>query len=407
MNRSEGVLSAEHFAINGFKFSAVAAGVKHAGTDRLDLALIAADSPCELAGVTTTNLVAAAPVHITRERVASGRCQAVLANSGNANACTAEQGMSDALALTSAVAEGLGIDACLVVPMSTGVIGNPLPVARMSSQIPTLIRGLDTDRAEDVARAIMTTDTVPKTVLRRGETTSGPFSVLGIAKGAGMIAPNMATMLAVLVTDIRVSRPFLQECLQRAVEASFNRITIDADMSTNDTAVILSGGSVNAATLPDVAADRNAFADAVGGVCLDLAHRLVLDGEGVTKVVEIRVKGAPDRASAAAVARTIGDSLLVKTAFHGQDPNWGRIIAAAGRAGVSFVPDVVDLFIGTVPILRDGRLSPDDWESAAHGIMAAKEFSVLLDLKAGEAHASILTTDLSKEYVGINADYRS
>lgn len=400
-------MSGENCSLRGFRFSAVAAGVKHPGTARLDVGLIVADAPCELAGVTTTNIVAAAPVRITRERLATGMCQAVLANSGNANACTGEQGVWDAHVLMGAVADALGINEGLIVPLSTGVIGNPLPVERILTHIPPLIEGLDERRATDVARAIMTTDTRPKLVKLQQETSAGPFTILGLAKGAGMIAPNMATMLAVLLTDMRVPQRYLQDCLRDAVNVSFNRVTIDGDTSTNDTALLLAGGKDDALRLPDSGRERQIFADAVRSACLDLARQLVLDGEGVTKAVEVRVVGAPNEESARAVARTVADSMLVKTAFHGEDPNWGRILAAAGRAGVIFNPDAVSLFIGSVPILKEGRLSGEDWESAAREVMKQTEFSILLDLGAGGCEATMLTTDLSEEYVGINADYRS
>jgi glutamate N-acetyltransferase / amino-acid N-acetyltransferase len=393
--------------IEGYRFSAVAAGVKKPSTERLDFALITSDRPAVSAAVTTRNLVFAAPVEITRNRIADGLCQAILMNSGNANACTGDKGLQDALDLTGHVAHGLAIDPELVVAMSTGVIGNPLPVDRMVPRIPELIVRLDSRSFMDVAAAIMTTDTVPKTVRVQGEATGGPFTILGTAKGAGMIAPNMATLLAVLLSDVRVEHSFLKECLNEAVARSFNAITIDGDMSTNDTAVVMTGGSIDAHELSNSSADRAAFSSLLNEACENLARQLVLDGEGATKLVRIHVCGAPDAAAASKVARSVAESPLVKTAFHGEDPNWGRIVCAAGYSGVVFDPKRIDLSIGQVAILKDGALVHGDWESAAHNVMKSGEFPVILDLKCGAGEASLLTADLSEEYVTINADYRS
>lgn len=393
--------------INGFRFSAVAAGIKQAGTTRLDLGLILSEVPAPITGITTTNLVFAAPVAVTRKRLAKGISRGVLVNSGNANAYTGEKGMADTLDVTREVAEAIGMEPDLIIPMSTGVIGNPLPVDRMRAAIPALVGGLDSTRYMDVAHAMMTTDTRPKTVQLGGAVSTGPFRMLGMCKGSGMIAPNMATMLAVILTDIKVEQAFLKECLLEANERSFNSITVDGDTSTNDTLVILAGGRADAAELGAGRSDREAFRSSLNQACSDLARQIVLDGEGTTKVVEVCVTGAPDHNAAVRAARTIAESPLVKTAFHGEDPNWGRIICAAGRSGVSFDPARIDLYIGDVPIVKDGLIVAGDWESAAHKVMSAKEFTVLLDLKSGGHEARFLTTDLSEEYVTINADYRS
>ena len=393
--------------IKGFKFSAIAAGIKHADSDRLDLGLVAAEVPAVAAGVTTTNLVCAAPVEITRRCLEKGLCRAVLINSGNANAYTGDGGRQDALDLNLAVAHHLGTNLELVIPMSTGVIGNPLPKERMLQRIPELVLGVDRGSFGDVATAMMTTDTRPKTVCLDGWTSNGPFRILGMAKGAGMIAPNMATMLALILTDIRVEVSFLRESILYANSKSFNSITVDGDTSTNDTLVVLAGGAPDALELGPGREDREIFSSMLDRACTDLARQIVLDGEGATKAVEVQVCGAPDEDSARLVARAIAESPLVKSAFHGEDPNWGRIICSAGRAGVLFEPDRIDLFIGNVPIVRQGVLVQGDWESAAHEVMKAHEFSVLLDLKTGKGEAVMLTTDLSEEYVTINADYRS
>jgi len=392
--------------MNGFRFSAVPAGIKHPDSDRLDLGLIVAESEASAAAVTTTNLVCAAPVTITRQRIAKGVCRAVLVNSGNANAYTGERGIADTLSLTAAVARDLGISDELVVPMSTGVIGNPLPVERIVGRIPELVGKLDSNGLMDVARAIMTTDTRPKITSLESRAASVPFRLVGLAKGAGMIAPNMATMLAVVLADVRVEAAFLKEVLVDAAERTFNSITVDGDTSTNDTLLVLAGGAPGCPALSS-AADRKAFALLLNDACTDLAHQLVQDGEGATKLVTITVRGAANGQTAARIARVIAESPLVKTAFHGEDPNWGRIIAAAGRAGVPFDPDRIDLFIGDAAIVKHGVLVAGDWESGAHTIMKASEFSITLDLKSGDDQATMLTTDLSEEYVTINADYRS
>lgn len=393
--------------IAGFRFAAVAAGIKHSDSDRFDLGLIVSDVTASAAQVTTTNLVCAAPVTITRERIAGGRCSAVLVNSGNANAYTADKGLRDAESLTRAVSDELGIAPELVVPMSTGVIGNPLPVDRMMRRIPELVRSLRREGLPDVARAMLTTDTKPKTVSLSDEISGSPAHVVGLAKGSGMIAPNMATLLVTILTDVRVDAVFLRKALVEATRKSFNAITIDGDTSTNDTVVVMAGGHAAARELGDSTRDRETFCRLLEGACSDLALQIVRDGEGATKVVTVRVCGARDDHAAAVVARTIAESLLVKTALNGEDPNWGRIVCAAGRAGIAFDPDRVDLFIDDVPIVKAGSLVPSDWESAAHEVMKQAEFSILLDLKNGGGEAAFLTTDLSREYVSINADYRS
>lgn len=393
--------------MRGFRFSAVAAGIKAPGTERLDFGLISADVPAVAAGVTTTNLVCAAPVAITRERLSSGLCQAVLANSGNANGYTGEIGRRDAVELTGEAAGALGIDPELVVPLSTGVIGVPLPAERMRERIPDLVSGLEGTRFMDFARSIMTTDTRPKTVLLDGELSNGLVRIMGVAKGSGMIAPKMATMLAVVLADVRVETAFLRECLLEANSASFDCITVDGDTSTNDTLIVMAGGRPDAAALGHGQADRATFSHMLTQACADLARQIVLDGEGATKLVEVRVRGAEKKEDATRVARAIAESLLVKTAFAGEDPNWGRIIAVAGRAGVDFNPDRVDLFIGNVSVVREGELVSDDWEPRAAQAMKQREFSIVLNLRTGSSEAVFLTCDLSEEYVRINADYRT
>lgn len=392
--------------VNGFKFAAVSAQIKKLGTDRLDFGLIVAEAPCVTAGMTTTNRVFAAPVKVTRERLAAGLCRVIVANSGNANACTGEAGTAACLCVGDAVAKRLGVAENLVIPMSTGVIGAPFPTERMLKRIPELVERLSPEAAADFAHAIMTTDTRPKMCSYEGELSTGRFTVLGIAKGAGMIAPDMATMLAVALTDARPSLGFLREVVNQAGTATFNRITIDGDTSTNDTLVVMAGPSAGSPELKTMS-DEDTFASVLNAACDSLAEQMVADGEGATKLVRIRVSGAPSESAGMAVAKKVANSPLVKTAFHGEDPNWGRIIAAAGMAGVEFDPAQINLAIGDVPILVNGRMVEGDWETPAHTFMTKREFTVSLDLGAGDGQAEVLTTDFSKDYVTINADYRS
>ncbi len=393
--------------LDGFRFGAVSAEVKKIGAIRLDFALILTDRPAIVAGVTTQNLVHAAPVKLTRNVISNGMCQAVMVNSGNANAYTGEAGERDAELLVEKLGHELSIDPGLIVPMSTGVIGARLPVDRMASRIPELTRSLSPAGFHDVAQAIMTTDTVSKTVQKTGVLSNGTFKIIGMCKGAGMIAPHMATMLAILMTDIRVDQSFLVSTFRHCCDVSFNCVTIDGDTSTNDTAIVISGGAQDSRDLPDNPQDRHIFSSALQEACISLAEQIVMDGEGATKIVEIRVVSAADDDSAFRVARKIAESPLVKTAFHGEDPNWGRIICAAGNSGITFDPASVDLRIGDTPVVVNGKLVEGDWEKRAHQAMQERRFAVTLDLKIANGRATMLTSDFSEEYVTINADYRS
>lgn len=387
----------------GFRASGIPAGIKkHA---KPDLGLIVSDAPAAAAGVFTKNRVKAAPVLIDMERIASGKARAILVNSGCANCCTGRQGHADALATARAVAETLGIDENEVLLASTGVIGQPLPVDKMLSAIPALVQGLSEDGFPRLAEAMMTTDTVPKCVVRTGDIGGKPVSVTGVAKGAGMIQPNMATLLCFLVTDAAASPATLKTVLKRATDASFNRITIDGDTSTNDTAIILANG---ASGVPiDDAAQEMVFQELVSGVMVELAKMLVRDGEGATKLVEIRVCGANTEGDARQVADTVANSALVKTAIFGEDANWGRILAAAGRSGVDFDPDRIEIRFDDVTIFSEGIGRGADVEEAVTRVMKQPEFCIGIDLHAGEAFYSMWTCDFSVDYVRINADYRS
>lgn len=387
----------------GFRASGIAAGIKK--QVKPDLGLIVSDAPAAAAGVFTKNRVKAAPVLIDMERIASGKARAILVNSGCANCCTGQQGLADALATARSVANALGIDENEVLLASTGVIGQPLPVEKMIFAIPALVEGLSEDGFPRLAEAMMTTDTVPKCVVRKANIGGKPVSVTGVAKGAGMIQPNMATLLCFLATDAATSPATLKTVLKRATDASFNRITIDGDTSTNDTAIILANGASGVSI--DEPAKESAFQDLVTDVMVELAKMLVKDGEGATKLVQIRVCGANTEGDARRMADTIANSALVKTAIFGEDANWGRILAAAGRSGVDFDPDRIEIRFDDVTIFSEGSGRGADVEDAVTRVMKQPEFCIGIDLHAGEAFYSMWTCDFSVDYVRINADYRS
>jgi len=391
--------------VNGFLFSAVKAGIR--GKDRLDLALIYCTVPATAAGVFTTNQVKAAPVLLGMERIKGGKAQAILVNSGIANACTGGEGMAKARGASASVALALNIGEELVQVSSTGVIGQQLDMACFD-HIPRLASGLAADRAMDVAHAIMTTDTVPK-VAKRTVTISGQLiTLVGMAKGAGMIQPNMATMLSYLMTDAAVSPVALQQILSASVEQSFNRITVDGDTSTNDTLLLLASGKAGNDLITDPRSeDAVLLQGAVNELTRDLALQIVADGEGATKLVTIRVEGAHTDWEAELAARTVANSPLVKTAFFGQDANWGRIIAALGRSGCDFDPAMVDIAFDEVRIVANGLWLGASAEVAATKVLQQKAFTVHISLRQGHGACAIYTCDLSIDYVKINADYRS
>jgi glutamate N-acetyltransferase/amino-acid N-acetyltransferase len=350
--------------------------------------------------------VFAAPVAITRERAQKGTCRALLINSGNANAYTGQEGYRDAIKLTQSVAEKLNVNPQHVIPMSTGVIGHRLPMERMLDRINGLVAGLNSTSFMDVAHAIMTTDTRPKTVSLTVDTDGGPVKIVGMAKGAGMIAPNMATMLSIMLVDAELALTDLNAIAGSAADKTFNRITIDGDTSTNDTFIVLAGGRTDCTKISG-SKDLELLSDAMEHAAWSLSKQILQDGEGTTKIIEIRVRGADSADDAKKIARKIAESPLVKTAFHGEDPNWGRIICAAGNAGCNLNPDVLELRVGDVVLVQEGAPASGEWEQAAHAVMKQPEFTVVLDLHMGESEESVWTTDLSEEYVGINADYRS
>jgi glutamate N-acetyltransferase/amino-acid N-acetyltransferase len=391
--------------IKGFKFSAVEAAIKKPG--RLDLGLIYSETPATVAAVFTTNKVKAAPVILSMERSKIGTARAVIVNSGNANACTGSQGMEDALETCRLVALGFGIPDEEVLLASTGVIGVPIPMERVRKGIPSLIAGLETGTLADLATSIMTTDTFPKLETRSGEAEGKPYAIAGIAKGAGMIMPNMATMLAFLVTDAAVDPVWLGTVFRESNEASFNMITVDGDTSTNDTSLILASGMAGNAPLSADSPDASRFIEVLNEVLLSLARQIVKDGEGATKFVTVTVKEAVSNSEAKKAAMAIANSNLVKTAFFGQDANWGRILAAVGYSGAEVDPGLVDLYFDDVLMVRNGIFAGGAAEVDGSQVLRNSEFTVTVDLKLGEGRATVFTTDLSYDYVKINADYRT
>jgi glutamate N-acetyltransferase / amino-acid N-acetyltransferase len=384
----------------GFRAAGVACGLKKTGA--LDLALVVSDSDCACAGVFTTNRVQAAPVLYDKETLAQNRTaiRAVVANSGCANACTGDAGLADTRETADVTARVLSVRANQVLVLSTGVIGQRLDVAKVRAGIAQAAKSLSPEGGADASRAIMTTDTRPKVSV----ISHLPYAIGGMAKGAGMIHPNMATMLSVIMTDAKIAPALLDRALRAAVNMSFNRISIDGDMSTNDTVLVLANGAsgFEVRTTQHIAE----FTEALTQVCIDLAKQLVRDGEGVTKFVEIDITGARDEPDAARVAKAIANSPLTKTALYGGDANWGRVVAAAGYSGVAVEPSKMKLWFGDVNVFANGM--PTDFDEAdSTRAIAGKDISIRLDLGMGSASATVWTCDLSHDYVTINGKYRT
>jgi len=363
--------------IPGFSFNGGTAGIKKERVK--DFGLIFSETPAVTAGVFTTNWVKAAPLLITRQHLQAKKCQAVIVNSGNANACTGKEGMDDAKCLVDETARLLGIAPELVAVASTGVIGERLPINKMLATLPSLCKGKEKDKIDHFARAIMTTDTATKIAVQQGTINGKEIRVAGVAKGAGMINPSLATMLVFVVTDVAIRWQSLQAWVKEGVNKTFNRITVDGDTSTNDMVLVLE----------------------------ELAQKILQDGEGVTKVIEIRVQKAKSRQEAETIARSIADSPLVKTSFYGEEVNWGRIIAAAGKTQFPISFEKVGLFINKVLLVRKGIVLGSRNEQQAQRELTKKSFSITLTLHQGNQEASILTTDLSPDYVKINAGYKT
>lgn len=383
-------------ATRGILATGIAAGLKPSG--QADLALVAADRPVAAAAVQTTNQVQAAPVKITARHVADGRAQAVLLNAGNANVCTGEAGFAVAESSASTVAAALGCRPEDVLLCSTGVIGVPFPPQPLLDAIPGLVSALSPTGGSLAAHAILTTDTVPKEAAVRVSDGSGSCVIGGMAKGSGMIAPEMATMLSVLTTDMPLESPALQDALYRVTSRTFGRISVDGCQSTNDAVILLSSGQAAAPPSPV------AFERGLSAVCDALAQALVRDGEGATRVLQVRVTGAPTEDDALGAARAIASSALVKTAVAGGDPNWGRVLAAMGAGPVPFHPDRVDVAFGGVLVCQSGVVADFDREKAAT-TLRQHDVPLTIDLNLGQAEATVLTCDLTHGYITINAEY--
>ncbi len=387
--------------VRGFSGAAVAAGIK-GSVERPDLALVASKAPCHWAGTFTRNKVKAAPVLLDMERLRDYRqVRGVILNSGNANACTGHRGMLDAEEMCGLGALALGVSPEEFLVCSTGVIGEPMPMNRVREAAQRLGDMLSPAGLDAVAQAIMTTDTRPKSAWVR----LGDGMIAGIAKGAGMIGPDMgphATMLCLVLTDLDLDPETMTSLLAGAVDHSFNRIMVDGDTSTNDTVLFLSNGLAGSPP-----GEGEALAGPLSRLCLDLALQIAEDGEGVTKVVKLVVTGAANHREAELVARTVGASPLVKTAFYGQDPNWGRILAAAGRSGAALAPEQASIAVNNTVIVENGRATGKEAEQKAARSMQESRFEVRLDLGVGEGEYWLYTTDLTPEYVHINADYRT
>ncbi|MBI2869078.1 MAG: bifunctional glutamate N-acetyltransferase/amino-acid acetyltransferase ArgJ [Chloroflexi bacterium] len=397
-NEYQKIVSGGVTSPRGFKAGAASAGIKK--NHDLDLAVLFSEKPGAAAGVFTTNLVKAAPVLLSRERIKGGAASAVVANSGCANACTGRQGLADAEEVAGTVARDLGIPAEHVLAASTGVIGPRLPMERVREGLKKII--LTVDGGHDLARTILTTDTRPKEVAVRH--TAAGYVIGGAAKGAGMIHPNMATMLAFLTTDAGIAPGLLDKVLRRAADVSFNMISVDGETSTNDTLLLLANGQSGGAEIMEGSPEAESFQRGLDAVCMELARAIVRDGEGATKLFEVTVTGAPSAEEARLAARTVTTSPLVKTAIHGSDPNWGRVLAAVGRSGARFDASRVDLRIGDVLLVRAGE--PVGFDAAAVvTLLDRNEIGIRVDLNSGPAGATAWGCDLSAEYVRVNSQY--
>lgn len=392
-------------APKGFRAAGVAAGIKPNSTKK-DCALIVSDGPAALAGTFTTNLFKAPPAQWTEQVAAKGRGRGVFINSGNANACTGDRGYNDARITAEQLAPVLGATAEEIGVLSTGVIGVTLPMERITQGVRGCLEALSPNGGMDAALAIMTTDTVPKVRAYECALSTGVIRMGAIAKGAGMIAPNMATMISVITTDAAVAPEDLRAMLKAAVHVSFNQMCVDNDMSTSDCVLCFANGAAGLPQLQPGTPDYDAFKDLLTYVCTETAKAMVRDGEGATKFVEIVVEGAATEADARTIARAIAVSHLCKTAFYGQDPNWGRIACAAGYCGVKFNPQHLCIWIDDVAVMCHGM--PAVYEEAdAAACMQKPEFRLRLEVGAGPGRTVFWTSDLSHKYVEINADYRT
>ena len=391
--------------VPGFAAAGIHGGIKQGR--RRDLALIVSDPPARVAGLFTQNRVKSAPVLISQTRVRSGLCRAVLINSGNANACTGDPGLKDAIGLCQRTGELLAVDEHNVLIASTGVIGERLPVHRIRKALPRLLRRVRPEGLLDAAEAIRTTDRFRKVLWSQAAVGTERVTLCGIAKGAGMIRPHMATMLAFFLTDLKAPTAALRRLLRQGAERSFNRICVDGDMSTNDTVLLLANGRAGNRSASVGSAEYEAFASVLFPMMYELAAMIVQDGEGATKVVELRIRGARSDEEARTLAYHLATSPLVKTSFYGRDPNWGRLVAALGCAGPWVHPQKIDIFYDRVCLVRNGVGQGKRRTDRSKKILEKDSFAVTIDLHVGKGSTRVLTSDLTHDYVTLNASYPS
>ena len=388
----------------GFTAAGVKAGIKKSGN--LDVAVIYTKTQAVVAGTFTQNKVAAAPVYVSKEVVATGTAHAIVANAGCANACTGQQGLDDAHKMAQIAADELGVNADDVIVGSTGVIGVNLPMDKLEAGIKDAVANLSADGSDNAGRAIITTDTHSKSVTCEFELSGKTVRMGAIAKGSGMIRPNMATMLCYITTDIAIDQALLQKAVSGCVEKSFNMISVDGDMSTNDMVIVLANGEANNAKITEENADYQIFFDKLMMLCTELAKQIAADGEGASKFLTINVKGAKSFADAKTVGMAIANSPLVKTAFFGEDPNWGRVICAVGYYGADMVPEKTVVKFGGITIFANGTGATYDEKALAH-VMKEKDIVIDIELNMGQEDATVWSCDLSYEYVKINGEYHT
>lgn len=388
-------------APEGFLCHAVSAGIKDPANPRLDLGLIFSTAPTVTAGMFTTNKVKAAPVRVCQAHLKSNDVRAIIVNSGNANACTGPRGIQDAKAMATATASALNLKPTQVMVNSTGIIGLPMPIDRITAQIPALVAGLSRDRHEAIAQAIMTSDTQPKSLAIEVPLGSKTIRIAAIAKGAGMICPSMGTMLCFITTDAAIGLGDLKKCTSDGVRETFNCISIDGDTSTNDTVLVMANGMAGNRKIVSGGPQQQIFADALSYVMKRMSHMIVSDGERVTKFVEIAVHGAATHMDARKVAETVANSLLVKCSWNGSDPNWGRVMHAIGYSRAKIREENIDIYFGGHIATRNG-IAADTPLEVLKAAVAKREFTVTIDLNIGSAAYTVFTSDLSQEYVDFN-----
>jgi len=388
-------------APKGFKANAVNCGIKKS---KLDLGLIYSESPAIACGMFTQNRIQAAPIKLNKQHLLKITSQAIVVNSGNANSCTGKSGEEAALAVAKSVAGQLHLETQDVLISSTGIIGEALPVEKIKKAVPSLVKGLNSLKSEKVATAMLTTDKVKKELAIEVKLGKRTIKIGGIAKGAGMINPNMATMLCFITTDAYITRRALKIALKDAVNKSFNAISVDGDTSTNDMVLAMANGTITGGLIDKNKEDFKKFQEALSFLTQKLAEKIIRDGEGASKFVEVTVKGAASSSGAKRVARKVVNSLLFKTALFGEDPNWGRIAAAAGSSGVNFNPNRIDIYLGAKKVLKDGVAAKVD-HKGLKDIFKKKDIGVIIDLKSGDKSYRALTTDLSFDYIKLNAHY--